>query len=611
MAIASLADVARLEAIPVEERLKARSVYEALAAAAERAPDKTAIIGLQSTDEAAPVRRITYAALLRRITQTANLLTTLGIGPEDVVTTLLPTIPEAFFGLWGAETAAIGNPVNWFLEPKQIAGIMREAGTKAVIACDSSIVPDIWNKVEQIRQLLPHLKVIRVGGTEPPPPGVIDFDAAADAEPGDRLRAERRIDWRTVAALFHTGGTTGLPKLAKHTHGGQIVQSWTNSVTTADAADDVFFNGLPQFHVGGAMCAGLAPLCAGQQIVLLTPLGLRNPNVVRDHWQLVERFRPTVIGGVPTSLAALLNLPREGFDLSSVKFVLTGGSAVPIEIARRFERELGIKVVEGYGMTEVHGYSSMNPAGGECRVGSVGFRVPYMEIRVADVAPDGTIRGDCATGEIGHVLMRGPQVFGGYLNPSHEKGTLLADGWLDSGDLGRFDAEGYLWLTGRAKDLIIRGGHNIDPLVIEEVLNRHPAVETAAAVGRPDAYAGELPMGFVQLRPGQSATPEELVQFCRENVTERAAAPVEVQIIETMPLTGVGKIFKPALRRAAVQLIVEREIAALQVKASVDVVIDPAQGIVARVALADGEKETAAEAIRGRLDSYTFKWELR
>jgi len=159
--------------------------------------------------------------------------------------------------------------------------------------------------------------------------------------------------------------------------------------------------------------------------------------------------------------------------------------------------------------------------------------------------------------------------------------------------------------------LIIRGGHNIDPLVIEEVLNRHPAVETAAAVGRPDAYAGELPMGFVQLRPGQSATPEELVQFCRENVTERAAAPVEVQIIETMPLTGVGKIFKPALRRAAVQLIVEREIAALQVKASVDVVIDPAQGIVARVALADGEKETAAEAIRGRLDSYTFKWELR
>ena len=197
-----------------------------------------------------------------------------------------------------------------------------------------------------------------------------------------------------------------------------------------------------------------------------------------------------------------MNVPRDGHDLSSLKAFVTGGSTVPVELIRRIEREIGAPVVEGYGMTEVHCYSTMNPLHGERRPGSVGLRLPYTEIRIADVAPDGTIRGDCPMGEIGHVLMRGPQVTPGYLDPRHDRGAMLADGWLDSGDLGRLDAEGYVWLTGRSKDLIIRGGHNIDPVIIEEALNRHPAVETAAAVGLPDTYAGELPMVFVQLRPG-------------------------------------------------------------------------------------------------------------
>ena len=317
-----------------------------------------------------------------------------------------------------------------------------------------------------------------------------------------------------------------------------------------------------------------------------TPLGARNPNVVRDWWSIVERNRVTIGGAVPTTLAAIMNVPRDGHDLSSLEVFVSGGSTVPVELIRRIETEVGVPVVEGYGMTEVHCYATMNPMHGEHRPGSVGFRLPYTEVRIADVAGDGTIRGDCLLGTIGHVLMRGPQVTPGYLDPRHDKGAMLADAWLDSGDLGRLDADGYVWLTGRSKDLIIRGGHNIDPIVIEEALVRHPAVETAAAVGLPDTYAGELPMAFVQLKPNATATSEELREFCRQQIPERAAVPVQVVPIPTMPLTGVGKIFKPALRLEAAQRAFDAALMPLRadgVTAEVKVGNDPTHGTLATV----------------------------
>jgi fatty-acyl-CoA synthase len=264
-------------------------------------------------------------------------------------------------------------------------------------------------------------------------------------------------------------------------------------------------------------------------------------------------------------------------------------------------------------MTEVHCYSTMNPPHGERRPGSVGLRLPYLEVRIADVAPDGIIRRDCAEGEIGHVLMRGPQVTPGYLDPRHNKGAMLADGWLDSGDLGRLDADGYVWLTGRSKDLIIRGGHNIDPVVIEEALSRHPAVETAAAVGLPDTYAGELPMAFVQLRPGAAATSEELREFCRQEIPERAAVPVQVVPIPVMPVTGVGKIFKPALRQQATQRAFDAALAPLRtdgVKAEVTVRNDATHGTLAVVQVSDSGG-LSRDAITNRCNDLLGGFQIR
>ncbi len=610
MKIRTQADIAELEKVPVDERIRQKNIYELVRDSGTQHADRIAFRMLSGTTPSDPVRDVTYREMLKRVFQAANLFHAEGIGPDDTVTILMPGVPETFFALWGAEIAAVANPVNYFLNASQIAGIMKEAGTRALVAADPSLFADIWPKVEEIRSLLPGLKVFRVGGKGAAPAGVIDFEPALDRQPGDRLIAPKPAERDTVAALFHTGGTTGLPKLAQHTHGALTLAAWTNVLVFDLGPGTVMINPLPQFHVGGSIVGGLSPVANGWTIVIPTPLGARNPNVVRDWWSIVERNKVTVGGAVPTSLAAIMNVPRDGHDLSSLEVFVSGGSTVPVELIRRIEGELGVPVVEGYGMTEVHCYSTMNPMHGERRPGSVGLRLPYTEVRIADVAGDGTIRGDCALGTIGHVLMRGPQVTPGYLDPRHDKGAMLADGWLDSGDLGRLDKDGYVWLTGRSKDLIIRGGHNIDPIVIEEALVRHPAVETAAAVGLPDTYAGELPMAFVQLKPNATATPEELREFCRQEIPERAAVPVQVMVIPQMPLTGVGKIFKPALRLDAARCAFETALAPIKAEGvAIDVVVrnDATHGTLAVVRVAGGPSEAVVKRCAELLGGFQIR----
>lgn len=609
MKIRTQADIAELEKVPVTERIKHKNVLDLLQHAAAENAGRVAIRYLSGTGPSDPVRDIGFDEVLARTIEVANLLHAHGIGPDDTVTLLMPSVPETFFALWGAEIGAVANPVNYFLAASQIAGIMKEAGAKALIAADASIFPDIWPKVEEIRKAMPELKIFRVGGTSPLP-GVVEFEAARAAQPGDRLVAPKRLERDTLAALFHTGGTTGLPKLAKHTHGALALMAWTQLLVFDSGPGTVFLNPLPQFHVGGSLVGALSPVANGWTVVIPTPLGARNPNVVRDWWSIVERNKVVIGGAVPTTLAAIMNVPRDGQDLSSLKAFVTGGSAVPVELIRRIEREIGAPVIEGYGMTEVHCYSTMNPLHGERRPGSVGLRLPYTEVRIADVAGDGSIRRDYPVDEIGHVLMRGPQVTPGYLDPRHNRGAMLADGWLDSGDLGRLDADGYVWLTGRSKDLIIRGGHNIDPIVIEEALSRHPAVETAAAVGLPDTYAGELPMAFVQLRPGASATSEELREFCRAEIPERAAVPVQVVAIPVMPLTGVGKIFKPALRLDAAQRAFDAALVPLRsegVDASVTVRNDPTHGTLAVVRIAGASRDAIVKKCADLLGGFQIR----
>jgi fatty-acyl-CoA synthase len=627
MSIATLADIEALERNPLEHYRPDHSVFELLMRIAALHADKLAMRYLAIPSPEAPTRDITYRDFGRHLVQAANLFHGLGVAPNDAVSMLLPILPETFYAMFGAQAAGVANPINFLLEADAIAELLREARCRVLLGPDPNVFPGVWQKVEAIRKAVPTLTaVIRVGG--PPQRSDTDalhFESELDSQRDDRLQFTRLIRGDDVAGLFHTGGTTSLPKLARHTHRGLIVQSWSNTVVLRPGPDEIYFNGLPPFHVGGATCAGLAPFANGATVVMLTAAGFRHPQIMSNIWALVERFRPTVVGMVPTSWGAALNAQSEVFDLTSIKLCNSGGSAMPVEIAKAVQAKLKLPVVEGWGMTELHGYASMNPAGGECRIGSVGYRTPFTEIVVARVA-DGRIAALCPPGEIGKVLVRGPQVFGGYVNPAHNRDAWVqplpdevvpswsAGGrWLDTGDLGRFDADGYLWLTGRAKDVIIRSGHNIDPLVIEEALHEHPAVEIAAAVGRPDAYAGEYPIAFVQLKPGAQVEPEELRDFVRERIAERAAVPDEVIVVAAMPLTGVGKIFKPQLRYDAARLVFERLAQSVVGRADgvvVKVGSHPEHGTFATITV-PGSDEQAIAKLRAALRPFQIRHEVR
>jgi len=602
------------EAVPFADRIAARSTYAALRIGAAHDPAAVALTVLPTADPDARALTVSYAHFIGRITQTANFLSALGVGPNDVVSFLLPLLPHSFFTLFGAEAAGIANPVNPLLEPAQIAEILRAANTKVLVTLGPAPGSDIWDKVQIIRDQLPHLRaivVVRNGGAMPA--GVHDFDILADACPANRLVSARDIGSDDTAAYFHTGGTTGTPKLVRHSHANQVYQAWVVGLMLRSGPRRTLLFGLPLFHVGGALTQGLAVFAAGGTAVVVSPKGWREPAAVRNVWRLVDRYKPAVLGGVPTVLAAALGVPVADADVSSIVRVSGGGSAIPVAVCKAYVQQFKVPVLEVYGMTETSSVHTISYLDRPLRLGSVGHAVPYSRVRIVKIDADGRYLGECAVNQIGVVAMAGPGVFSGYVSDTHNRGAFVEPGWVNSGDLGRLDEDGYLWITGRAKDLIIRGGHNIDPLAIEEVFFQHPAVALAAVVGQPDAYAGELPVAFVQLKPDVAIEANELLGFVRERTPERAAVPVEVLFIDAIPLTAVGKVFKPTLRFAAAQRVVRRMLADLlpvAVEATVEVGADPVHGSLITVILKGLPEEHEAHLgaqIRQRLNPLVMR----
>ena len=630
--LATPQQVAAIESIPLTDRLAALNTYDALRIGAAHDPDAPAIRLLPNADPADTPVTLSHREFLAGVTQTANALHQLGVGSTDTVSFLLPLVPQAFMTLFGAETAGIANPVNPLLEPYQLAEILRAARTKVLVTLGPVPGSDIWDKVQRIREDLPELSAIVVVGaqgvvtTAPSDAGlarpagqpvpVFDFDALIAAQAADRLVSGRTIAADDTAAYFHTGGTTGTPKLVRHTHLNQVTQAWVIGLMLhIDPGESVLY-GLPLFHVGGALTQALAFLSNGAHLVVVSPAGWRNPNAVRSVWKLVQQYRPVNMVGVPTVLVAALTIPVNDADLSSLKRAAGGGAAIPVAVARTYSESMGLPVLEVYGMTETASVHTISYMDRPIRLGSVGHPVPYAKVRVVKIDADGRYQGDCATNEIGVVAMAGPGVFSGYLSEEHNRSAFVESGWVNSGDLGRFDEEGYLWITGRAKDLVIRGGHNIDPQPIEEILFSHPAVELAAMVGRPDAYAGELPVAYVQLKAGALAQPEDLIDYVRERTPERAAVPVAVHLISPMPLTGVGKVFKPALRLDAARRVAQALIGSLELgggQAQVDASTHPLHGSLITVRLSNVPAALHAEverAVQEALGPLTLHHEL-
>jgi fatty-acyl-CoA synthase len=611
---ATEADVRAFQQIPYADRIAAQSTYDAIKLGAARNPDASAFQFLPNADPAEAPVVITYRDFVAGVTQAANMFHALGVNGGEVVSFLLPLLPEAFMTLFGAEAAGIANPVNPLLEPHQIAEILQAANTTVLVALGPLPGTDIWKKVEQVRGKLKHLKaIVQVHGPGDPANRIYSFSDLIKQQPSDRLVSNRRISGEQTAAYFHTGGTTGTPKLVCHTHTNQVYQAWACNLLLKSRPGTNLLFGMPLFHVGGSLTQALSSLSAGNCLVVLSPSGWRNPSAVKNIWGLVERFKPEMLSGVPTVLAATLSIPSGNADLSSLRCAAAGGSAIPVAVGKAVEQRFKIPVVEVYGMTETSSVHTMAYMDRPIRLGSVGLPVPYSRVRIVKLDANNRVEGDCEPDEIGVVIMAGPGVFRGYLNAAHNEGAFVDGEWVNSGDLGRLDKDGYLWITGRAKDLVIRGGHNIDPGPIEDIMFQHPAVGLAAVVGQPDAYAGELPVGYVQLKPGATVQPGELEAWVSERTPERAAVPVQIIPIDPMPLTGVGKVFKPQLRWDAAKRVFTGVLAPLVERGTnckVEVGPHGSHGSIATVTIAQ-VPEPNREAVAGEVQTLLAPFVMR
>ena len=556
--IRSREDLARFEAeMTLEQRLPERSVLDVFIASAARQPEHTALTMLMTGARDEQPRQVSYRELLGLVRRAANAFAALG-GPRPGVAYMLPSLVETHATLWGAETAGYAVPINFLLQPEPIAGLLEASGATLLVALGPHPVLDIWQKALALRDRLPGLKLLRVAapGT-PAEDGVLDFHAALMAQPDDHLVFGEPGRDADVAAYFHTGGTTGTPKLVAHTHRGQLAAALGGAVLGDMRATDTMTATLPLFHVGGTIYSSLSAFMAGMSLLVMSPGGLRNPAMVQGFWRLAAQHRATRLGGVPTAIGAVLEVPLDGADISAVRAGFTGAASLPPAVGERFRQVTGHRLHEVYGMTEASGLIAIHSLDDEGGDGSVGWALPYTQVIVCRLEADGRLGAPCAPHEIGVITVHGPHVSPGYRNPAHDAG-ILDGGVLNTGDLGYTDDEGRLYIAGRAKDLIIRSGHNIDPLMIENAMATHPAVALAAAVGMPDAYAGELPVCYVALRPGASVTEDELHAHAQRTIGERPAWPKHIHIVEAIPLTTVGKIYKPQLRCDAAQRLVAR-----------------------------------------------------
>ena len=601
MSFATKADRDAVEnEMPWSKRDVSRTMYEFVNSVAERHGQRPGVSFQITSGPNDKAETLNWQGFRDKSVQAANLLRRLGIGENDVVAYLLPICNEAALTLIGGSIAGIANPINPLLEPDQIAAILRETNAKVLVtlrafpksdlaqlAADAvAQAPNIETilEVDLNRYLTPPkswiVRLIRPKVTASHSAKVLDFNLELNKQ-NRALDFEDATEDR-VAAYFHTGGTTGMPKVAQHKYSGIVYNGWLGD-RMLFSSDDTIICPLPLFHVFACHVILMAMISSGAHVVFPTPQGYRGKGVFDNFWKLIERWNVSFMITVPTAISALMQRPVDA-DITSLKTAFSGSSPLPVGLFKRFEKATGVQIVEGYGLTEVTCLVSCNPDQGLKKVGSVGIPLPHTNVKIILDTADGPT--ECATNEIGEICVANPGVFAGstYTETIKNKGLYHFNTHLRTGDLGRMDEDGYLWITGRAKDLIIRGGHNIDPAQIEEALAGHEAVGFVGAIGQPDVHAGEVPCAYVELVLGATVTPEELITFANSLVTERAAQPKYVEILPELPKTAVGKVFKPALRKSAIIRIYNLALSEAGVDARVQKVVeDKYRGLTAQV----------------------------
>jgi fatty-acyl-CoA synthase len=594
------ADIAEIESRPLSERGLPDSTYALLTRAARRWPDKTALTVLPEAARWRESHEWTYAELLGDVHRLANTLRRFGVQRGDAVALMAPNCAELIPATLAAQLAGIASPLNGGLSVTHLAELLRRSRARVLLTAGPELDPGTWERAQALAMAgsLDAILVLRPTGADGPPAPLprisgtlIEYlGIAAVSEDGDAFQGEPPTA-ADIAGYFHTGGTTGAPRLASHTHANEVANAWMLAANSLLDEDSVLFAALPLFHVNALIVTLLAPLFKGQRVVWAGPLGYREPALYAELWKIIEHHCVAAMSAVPTVYAVLAQCPVDA-DISTLRLAMVGASPLPDAVRAGFEAHTGVRLLEGYGLTEAT-CASARSFPDSPRPGSVGQRLPYQHIEAARREPDGTWT-TLRAGQVGTLTITGPTVFAGYVGE-----TPSSQGRLDTGDLGYVDAQGFVFLRGRAKDLIIRGGHNIDPAGIEDALLAHPQVTAAAAVGRPDPHAGEVPVAYVTLAPGAGTTEHELQEWTAARVTERAAAPKSVTVIDAIPTTAVGKPYKLALRREAAREELAEALADVTGVQEIRTAIEDGS-IAADIILADASNESAAKAILSR-----------
>jgi long-chain acyl-CoA synthetase len=495
------------------------NIRDLLELRAQEAPDKTFLFS------EADGRQFTFIQFVQAVDATARLLSSHGIEKGDIVSLLMPNCVEyiiAYFACW--KLGALAGPVNSLLKENEIAFVMNNSEAKAIL-----VNSEFLERIETMRNDLPHLK------------SIIRFDDVAEAT-GELASSPTNISLSNInaaddAIIIYTSGTTGKPKGCLLTHGNVVANARQISQWLSFTPDDRLLTIMPLFHMNAVSVTTMSALHAGGSTVISPKFS------ASKFWNIISEYEITSFGSVATMLSMLLNTYPEGvpkgLKTDQLRFAMCGSAPVPAEVMKSFEETFRCPVVEGYGLSESTCRSTFNPPD-QRRPGSCGLPIGN-EMRVFDDDDN-----EVAHGELGEIVLRGENILKGYYKNPEATLNAFRNGWFHTGDVGYRDPDGFFYIVDRKTDMIIRGGENIYPREIDEVLYQHPAVAAAATIGVPDPLYGEEVAAFVVLKDGFKVGEEELINYCTERLADYKS-PKSVHIVKDIPKGPTGKLLKREL----------------------------------------------------------------
>jgi len=475
-------------------------------------------------------REISNMEIIRHSRRLARALANLGVKRGDRVIIQTFNCPEVLYGFSAAwRLGAVIVPINYMIGEEETAHIYRDSGAKVVIT-SKMFLP----KVQACLTKVPDVQSVIVIEDDAPE-GTHSLRALEDLSPEETSIVETADD--DIAALIYTAGTTGKAKGVIHTHGTLYSNAYMQHHTFPPTDGMTYISILPLCHSYGIASSNMS-LFRSNRAVLLNTFDLA------AIFSAIEKYSGNILAAVPTMYVYMLLYPEpKKYNLSSMKYWVCGSAPLAVETWNKFKDMYGFEISEGWGLTEAGANNSCNPWEGLKKIGSIGLPTTGTEMKIFDDQGK-----ELPPGEKGEIVIRGPQVMKGYWMRPAETAEVLRNGWLHTGDVGFIDPDGYFWITDRKKDLIIKGGENISPRTIEEVLYAHPQVSEAAVIGVKDEKYGEEIRAFVVLHPGEKATAEDIIAFCKTRLTN-FFLPRDVVFLNALPKSLVGKILKTELRK--------------------------------------------------------------